>query len=200
MGLLHFLLTLSPCKDSGSRVLQEFSVKWSKLCLSYRSASISSSSFKDWGHGDWQKQTTAMHALAVLRHRSSFLENKMSSKNRICGNTRLLENVTFTLTVHFKLVHSYRSSGWWSLLGDMLLHATLQNFLMYGLFFIIVEHYMFLYKYTKSDNLDWPDVNTGYFSLGSSLFQSWQVLFQIGSAPLLFPHPSLCVWMMWLWV
>lgn len=135
-----------------------------------------------------------MHALAVLRHRGSFLENKMSSKNRICGNTRLLENVTFTLTVHFKLVHSYQSSGWWSLLGDMLFHAILQKFLMYGLFFIIVEHYMFLYKYTKSDNLDWSDVNTGYLSLGGSIFQSWQALFQVGSAPSSLPSRlSVCM-------
>lgn len=53
---------------------------------------------------------------------------------------------------------------------------------------------MFLYKYTKSDNLDWPDVNTGYLSLGGSVFQSWQVLFQVGSAPSFLPPPlSVCM-------
>lgn len=102
LGLLHCLLTLLLCKDTDSLVLQEFGVKWSKLCLSYRFASIFTSSFKDWGHGGWQKQTTTMHASAVLRHRGYFLENKMSSKNHICGNTRLLENVTFKLTVHLQ--------------------------------------------------------------------------------------------------
>lgn len=102
LGLLHCLLTLLPCKDADSLVLQEFGGKWSKLCLSCGFASISTSSFKDWGHGGWQKQTTAMHASAVLRHRSSFLENKMSSKTHICGNTRLPENATFKLTVHLQ--------------------------------------------------------------------------------------------------
>lgn len=57
-------------------------------------------------------------------------------------------------------------------------------------------HVFFFYKYTKSDNLDWPDVNIGYLSIGGSLFDAGKHCSKLDLPPLLFPHPSPCACMM----